>query len=133
MRGVCAWVFAVIIREGLTGRPVASDDEGMTGDIGRREEMADVVALPPPTDAFPDARGADRWMRVTWHHEADVVVLSVWRSQTCIATMRVGRADVPALVQSLVAGLALPSEPTVPHVPKPASPATRDRGRPHPG
>jgi hypothetical protein len=76
-------------------------------DVGSANELADVVAFPPPPgDMFGDPRGGDRWMRVTWHHEADVVVLSLWRSATCIATMRVDRDDVPALVASLVGGLA---------------------------
>lgn len=79
----------------------------MTEDVGSGDELADVVAFPPPPgDMFADPRGGDRWMRVTWHHEADVVVLSLWRSASCIATMRVERDDVPALIASLVGGLA---------------------------
>ena len=45
-------------------------------------------------------------MRVTWHDEADIVVLSIWRESGCVATVRVDRDQVPALVTALVEGLA---------------------------
>ena len=45
-------------------------------------------------------------MRVTWHDEAGVVVLSLWRETGCIGTLRVDRSQVPALVTALVDGLA---------------------------
>ena len=34
-------------------------------------------------EVFLDARGADRALRVSWHGEADVVVLSLWRGGAC--------------------------------------------------
>ena len=37
-------------------------------------------------------------MRVTWHPEADVVVLSLWRENACVGTLRLERHEVPALV-----------------------------------
>jgi hypothetical protein len=45
-------------------------------------------------------------MRVTWHPEADVVVLSLWRVNACVGTLRLERHEVPALVAALVDGLA---------------------------
>ncbi len=65
-----------------------------------------VLTLPTGGVAVHDARGQHRWMRVTWHDDAGLVVLSVWRDGSCVATMRVARADVPALVTALVDGLA---------------------------
>ena len=65
-----------------------------------------VLALPTGGAIVHDARGEHRWMRVTWHGEAGVVVLSVWRDGSCVATMRVERGDVPVLVNALVEGLA---------------------------
>ncbi|RJK94816.1 hypothetical protein [Vallicoccus soli] len=53
-----------------------------------------------------DQRGGDRALRVSWHDEDDLVVLSVWRGERCTATFRLAAADVPALVDALVAGLA---------------------------
>ena len=73
-----------------------------------------VLALPTGGAVVHDARGEHRWMRVTWHDEAGVVVLSVWRDGSCVATMRVERGDVPALVNALVEGLALDAAPTPP-------------------
>ena len=66
------------------------------------------AVLPLPTSGcwVPDARGADRMLRVSWHHEADVAVLSFWRGDTCAGTARIERAAVPELVAALVAGLA---------------------------
>ena len=72
--------------------------------------MAQVVPLPLDTGVLLDARGGGRAMRVTWHHEAGsagLVVLSLWHDQVCIGTFRLASADVPALVQTLVEGLAV--------------------------
>jgi hypothetical protein len=65
-----------------------------------------VVALPSSGEIIPDQRGGGRWMRVTWHDEAGVVVLSLWRETGCIGTLRLDRGQVPALVTALVDGLA---------------------------
>jgi hypothetical protein len=54
----------------------------------------------------PDTRGEGRALRATWHHDADCVVLSVWRGNVCTATVRLHPEDVPALVDILVSGLA---------------------------
>lgn len=67
--------------------------------------MARLLALPAHGEVFLDARGAARVLRLTWHHEDEVVVLSLWRESTCTGTFRLGADDVPALVDSLVAGL----------------------------
>lgn len=66
---------------------------------------ADLVALPVSGEILHDARGDGRWMRVTWHDEADLVVLSLWRDESCVATFRLAPDQVPQLVHDLVAGL----------------------------
>jgi hypothetical protein len=68
--------------------------------------MARILALPSRGDVFVDARGEDRALRVSWHHEDSVVVLSLWRDDTCTGTFRVAAQDVPALIDALVRGLA---------------------------
>jgi hypothetical protein len=68
--------------------------------------LAEVLTLPAHGEVIADARGDGRWMRVTWHHEADLVVLSMWREGSCIGTIRLARGDVPLMVQALVEGLA---------------------------
>jgi len=56
-------------------------------------------------EMFLDARGNGRAMRLTWHPEADVVVLSLWRDTTCAGTFRMPQADVAAFVDALIDGL----------------------------
>ncbi len=69
--------------------------------------MAQVVALPTRGGIFADARGEDRLLRVTWHHEVGVAVLSLWRDDLCVGSFRLAGEDVPALVNMLVDGLAV--------------------------
>lgn len=45
-------------------------------------------------------------MRVTWHPEADVVVLSLWRDHVCTGTFRLEISDVDSFIDTLVDGLA---------------------------
>jgi hypothetical protein len=59
-------------------------------------------------DLFLDARGNGRAMRLSWHPEADVVVLSLWRGETCAGTFRMPHEDVAAFVDALVDGLRDP-------------------------
>ncbi len=56
-------------------------------------------------EVFLDARGNGRAMRLTWHHECDLVVLSLWRDDTCAGTFRLAREDVNPFVDALVDGL----------------------------
>ncbi|HET6625381.1 MAG TPA: hypothetical protein VFG63_03240 [Nocardioidaceae bacterium] len=62
--------------------------------------------LPSVGEVFLDARGGARSMRVSWHTEAGVVVLSLWRDGTCAATFRLRLDEVPDLIDVLRAGLA---------------------------
>lgn len=61
--------------------------------------------LPATGEAFLDARGGGRALRVSWHHEAGVVVLSLWRGTTCAGTFRLDVTEVPALIELLARGL----------------------------
>ena len=62
--------------------------------------------LPAVGSIFLDARGDDRALRVSWHGEADLVVLSVWRDNVCVASFRLAVDEVPALIATLTTGLA---------------------------
>lgn len=68
--------------------------------------MARILALPAHGEVVLDSRGEGRALRVSWHPEDEVVVLSLWQGDTCSGTFRVGREDVPSLVTALVNGLA---------------------------
>ncbi len=69
-------------------------------------------------DVFLDARGHGRAMRLSWHPEADVVVLSLWREDTCAGTFRMPHEDVGAFIDALVDNLR--DAPGV-HLPPPLS------------
>jgi hypothetical protein len=58
-----------------------------------------------PGEVFLDAHRNGRAMRLTWHHEADVVVLSLWRDHVCAGTFRLATDDVNDFVDALVEGL----------------------------
>ena len=64
-------------------------------------------AWPPPAAArepgsiFLDARGGDRALRVSWHHETDLVVLSLWRDNVCAGSFRLAVDEVPELIAML--------------------------------
>jgi len=60
-----------------------------------------VSTLPVTGEVFLDARGSERALRVSWHAEADVVVLSLWRQGTCTGTFRLPAEDVPDLIEAL--------------------------------
>ena len=65
-----------------------------------------VAALPARGEMFVNQRGTERALRVSWHPEAGLVVLSLWREYRCVGTFRLAAEEVPALVNALVTGLA---------------------------
>lgn len=68
--------------------------------------MTAVSPLPDGVEYFLDARGDARALRISWHHEADVVVLSLWRGRECVSSFRLAIEEVPDLIASLREGLA---------------------------
>ena len=62
---------------------------------------------PRAGEVFLDARGSGRTLRVSWHEEAGLVVLSLWRSGVCTGTFRLPVDEVPDLVEVLRGGLSL--------------------------
>lgn len=67
--------------------------------------MAAVRPLPQQGSIFLDARGGDRAMRVSWHEESGLVVLSLWRDNVCTGSFRLAVDEVPALIELLRSGL----------------------------
>ena len=67
--------------------------------------MSAVAPVPDGVEYFLDARGDARALRVSWHHEADVVVLSMWRGGECVASFRLAVEEVPELIEALREGL----------------------------
>ena len=67
--------------------------------------MAKARPLPETGSIFLDARGADRALRVSWHHDNGIVVLSLWRENVCSGSFRMAVDDVPDMIATLRAGL----------------------------
>ena len=64
-----------------------------------------VVPLPPRGEWLVDARDGGRAMRASWHAELGCVVLSSWRGDACVATVRLAPAEAAQLARVLVEGL----------------------------
>jgi hypothetical protein len=60
---------------------------------------------PRTGSVFLDPRGEDRTLRVTWHQESQLVVLSLWRDNVCAGTFRLAADEVPDLIALLRQGL----------------------------
>ena len=67
--------------------------------------MPAVRPLPETGSIFLDARGGDRALRVSWHQESGLVVLSLWRENVCAGSFRLAIDEVPDLIEMLRAGL----------------------------
>ena len=81
--------------------------------------MTAVAPVPDGVEYFLDARGSARALRVSWHHDADVVVLSMWRGQECVASFRLAIDEVPELIAALRAGLDRAYDASRPAAPAP--------------
>ncbi len=67
--------------------------------------MRRVQPLPRAGEVYLDARGDDRALRVSWHSESGVVVVSLWRENVCTATFQLGHDQVPDLIAVLQASV----------------------------
>ena len=75
--------------------------------------MEGPTAVPYSGAIYLDSRGSERALRVTWHHETDLVVLSLWRGQECAGSFRLPIEEVPDLIEQLRSGLDTAYESTV--------------------
>jgi hypothetical protein len=73
------------------------------GESAHPRAVENTGALSARRDMFLDERGAG--LRVTWHPERDLVVLSVWHDERCVGTFRMPVQDVPRLSTLLAAAL----------------------------
>jgi hypothetical protein len=76
--------------------------------------VGEVQPLPKLGGVFTDARRAGRTLRVSWHAEAGVVVVSLWDGARCTGTVQVPAGDVPELIRSLTLGLESTPRPRQP-------------------
>jgi hypothetical protein len=64
---------------------------------------APAASVPPRRLLLVDERGG---MRVSWHDEDDLIVLSLWRGETCIGTFRLPPEDARRLATFIEQHLA---------------------------
>ena len=68
--------------------------------------MADPLATTAESGSwFADERGAERRMRVSWHRDRHLFVLSIWQRDRCTATFQLPVDEVPRFVAMLVGAL----------------------------
>ena len=67
--------------------------------------MTAVAPAPIGAEFFLDSRGDGRSLRVRWHREEALVVLSLWRGPEYTGTFRLSIDEVPVLIEALRAGL----------------------------
>jgi hypothetical protein len=53
-----------------------------------------------------DVRRDDTFLRMTWHADERIFVVSHWRGEACVAATRIPVEAAPELVNLLVKGLA---------------------------
>lgn len=63
--------------------------------------MGEIFPMPTVGDVFTDVRGDDRRMRVSYHEDAGVVVVSLWADTVCRGTFRLAAGDVTRLAAVL--------------------------------
>jgi hypothetical protein len=66
--------------------------------------MAD-TAHPANRALIADARGDDRYLRVSWHPEDRQFGVSTWDGERCVCAVRVMADAAPALIALLAEGL----------------------------
>jgi hypothetical protein len=71
---------------------------------GHPRPVENTRALSARRDMFLDERGTG--LRVSWHPERDLVVLSVWQDDRCVGTFRMSVQDIPRLSGLLAAALS---------------------------
>ena len=64
--------------------------------------MGEAEALPSGVAWFTDPRTCARRMKVAWHPEAGVVVLSLWTADQCTASFRLPIDRAPELMHLLI-------------------------------
>ena len=67
--------------------------------------MGEVRPIPTLGGVVRDVRGHGRALRVSWHREDGLVVLSLWDGARCTGTVRVATGDVATLIEALQIGL----------------------------
>jgi hypothetical protein len=68
--------------------------------------MEQVTPLPSHGSVFFDERDQGRSLRLSYHQDSAVFVISLWRFDLCLGTFRLPAEDAATFVHSLVEPLA---------------------------
>jgi len=68
--------------------------------------MEQVTPLPNQGAVFFDERDQGRSLRLAYHRDSSVFVISLWRFDLCLGTFRLPAEDAPAFVKELVQSLS---------------------------
>ena len=68
--------------------------------------MGRVSPIPQQGAVFFDPREEGRFLRVSFHAESQLFVLSWWRDETCLGTFQLDAAEAPRLIHAIASGLA---------------------------
>lgn len=98
--------------------------------------MGDAAAV-----EVPDQRGMEDRLRMSWHAERRMLVVSHWRGALCVATTPVDVAALPGMIRLMARALeetvpvspVVPPPPTVQSVRRDATTLLRTRLRPYLG
>jgi hypothetical protein len=63
--------------------------------------MGEVLPIPAVGDVFQDVRGDDRTMRVSYHQDRGVIVVSLWAGPVCRGSFRLAADDAGRLAAFL--------------------------------
>ncbi|MEU8230092.1 hypothetical protein AB0C12_10870 [Actinoplanes sp. NPDC048967] len=78
--------------------------------------MGEVLPMPTVGDVFQDVRGDDRTMRVSYHQDRGVMVVSLWAGPVCRGSFRLAAEEIgrlAALLSDIVSSTGTPEEATV--------------------
>jgi hypothetical protein len=97
--------FAAALRTGHGQRAAKDGGQGLVCRSARGHACAvkNLPALDTRREVFIDQRGIG--LRVTWHPEQELLVLSVWDDDRCVGTFRMPVEDVPRMKALLSAAL----------------------------
>ncbi|WP_433723165.1 hypothetical protein ACQP2Y_46010 [Actinoplanes sp. CA-051413] len=78
--------------------------------------MGEVLPMPTVGDVFQDVRGDDRTMRVSYHQDRGVMVVSLWAGPVCRGSFRLAADDIgrlAALLSDIESPTGTPEDATV--------------------
>jgi hypothetical protein len=68
--------------------------------------MGNVSPLPQQGAVFFDPRDDQRFLRVSYHAEQGLFVMSWWRDAMCLGTFHLDPSEAPRVIHTIAAGLA---------------------------